>query len=227
MSPSLNPAQRAAVDCRRSACVLAGAGSGKTLTLVEAITSRLETDEGLDVSRVLALTFTDKAAAELRQRLAVSFTARRRQAEAEGLFDRAGFWRTQTARLDRADIGTIHSYALKLVRENAFKLGLPAVPALDPDEARLGRDLEDLFLDWLDQGCPELLRLLKFYTPRTLKEYLALCANRLGSLGLSRLSARAPVAAGEAAAGLAAFGNLARETAELVRGGAIDPQKTY
>ena len=147
MNPTaLNPSQRAVVASRRSACVLAGAGSGKTLTLVEAITSRLEEGwaEGADISQVLALTFTDKAAAELRQRLAGAFAGRRRQAEAEGRPDLVDFWRTQAARLDRADIGTIHSYAFKLVRENAFQLGLPAAPALDPDESRLGGDLAGL-----------------------------------------------------------------------------------
>jgi len=226
---SLNPSQQAAVACRRPACVLAGAGSGKTLTLVEAIASRLESGwaEETDISQVLALTFTDKAAAELRQRLAGAFTGRRREAQAEGRADLADFWRAQAARLDRADIGTIHGYAFKLVRENAFQLGLSAAPTLDPDETRLGRDLDNLFLDWLDQGCPELLRLLKYYPPPALKNLLAVCAARLGSWGLSRLSEPQPVTAEEVAGRLAAFGRLISETADQVRGGAIAPEKNY
>ncbi|MDR2726243.1 MAG: UvrD-helicase domain-containing protein [Candidatus Adiutrix sp.] len=230
MNPTtLNPSQRAVVDCRSPVCVLAGAGSGKTLTLVEAITSRLEEGwaQDADISQVLALTFTDKAAAELRQRLASAFAGRRRRAEAEGRAALVDFWRAQAARLDRADIGTIHSYAFKLVRENAFQLGLPAAPILDPDETRLGRDLGELFLDWLDQGRPELLRLLKYYPPATLKELLAACAARLGSWGLSRLSAPSPVAAGEVEGRLAAFGRLAGVTLERVLDGAIAPDKKY
>ena len=221
----LDQAQLEAAACRQSACVLAGAGSGKTMTLVEAITRRLS-ENSLDVQDILALTFTDKAAAELRRRLADSFAGRRREAEADGLTARADFWRAQAARLDRADIGTIHSFAFKLVRENAFRLGLPAAPELDPDETRLDRDLDDLFLDWLDKGCPELLRLLKYFSPKVLKELLAACAARQGSWGLSRL-APSTGATMEPAGLLDAFGRQVREAADLVRGGAIARGKNY
>ena len=65
----LNDAQRAAVtSAARPLCILAGAGSGKTRVLTRRIAWRAETDD-LDPQHVLALTFTRKAAGELRSRL--------------------------------------------------------------------------------------------------------------------------------------------------------------
>ena len=65
----LNDAQRAAVtSAARPLCILAGAGSGKTRVLTRRIAWRAETDD-LDPEHVLALTFTRKAAGELRSRL--------------------------------------------------------------------------------------------------------------------------------------------------------------
>ncbi len=65
----LNDAQRAAVTSpARPLCILAGAGSGKTRVLTRRIAWRAETDD-LDPGHVLALTFTRKAAGELRSRL--------------------------------------------------------------------------------------------------------------------------------------------------------------
>lgn len=81
--------------------VLAGPGTGKTTTLVEAVVDRVERD-GLDPEQVLVLTFSRRAAAELRDRIAV----------------RLG--RTVREPLAR----TFHSYAFGLLRREAVRDGL-------------------------------------------------------------------------------------------------------
>ncbi|WP_374775712.1 ATP-dependent helicase [Streptomyces sp. NBC_01310] len=68
--PVLDAAQRAVVDhARGPLLVLAGPGTGKTTTLVEAVTARVEA--GTDPARILILTFSRKAAVELRDRAAL------------------------------------------------------------------------------------------------------------------------------------------------------------
>ena len=71
--PALDASQQAVVDHVRAAgcgpaLVLAGPGTGKTTTLVEAVAARVEA--GGDPQRILVLTFSRKAAAELRSRIA-------------------------------------------------------------------------------------------------------------------------------------------------------------
>ena len=67
--PTLDPAQQAVVDhVAGPLLVLAGPGTGKTTTLVEAIVDRIER-RGADPASVLALTFSRKAAEQLRDRV--------------------------------------------------------------------------------------------------------------------------------------------------------------
>lgn len=98
----LSAEQLAALDLRESVALSAGAGSGKTRVLVERYVRALDDVNG-DVDRVLAVTFTDKAAAEMRGRIR------------EKLRRRAG-GSTRDLRLDEAWIGTIHSACLRLLR---------------------------------------------------------------------------------------------------------------
>jgi len=69
-APVLDAAQRRVVEHRGGPLlVLAGPGTGKTTTLVEAVVDRVERD-GVDPEQILVLTFSRRAAAELRQRIA-------------------------------------------------------------------------------------------------------------------------------------------------------------
>ncbi|MGH7529576.1 MAG: ATP-dependent helicase, partial [Gemmatimonadales bacterium] len=101
MTLPLNPAQRAAVDHRGGPLlVLAGAGSGKTRVLTARI-AHLITAHGVHPQRIFAVTFTNKAAGEMRSRVTLLLGA-----------DPRGLW-----------IGTFHSLSARLLRREAGLLG--------------------------------------------------------------------------------------------------------
>lgn len=133
--PELTPSQRAAVDATDALHVVsAGAGSGKTRVLVERIV-RLARD-GVGPSRVLAITFTEKAAAELKHRLVERFRElgmddARRDAEA-------------------AYISTIHGFCARILREWPVEAGIdPGFGILDSIEEEIffEEQLERLYAD--------------------------------------------------------------------------------
>jgi DNA helicase-2/ATP-dependent DNA helicase PcrA len=99
----LNPEQcEAALATEGPVLVLAGAGSGKTRTLVYRI-AHLVRGRGVDPRRILAVTFTNKAAAEMRERV-----ARIVGRDAKGVL-----------------LSTFHSLGARILREHAEKVGLP------------------------------------------------------------------------------------------------------
>ena len=65
----LTPVQRMALDSQRNIAVTASAGAGKTATLVERYIELLRQHPEIGVRQVLAITFTQKAAAEMRERI--------------------------------------------------------------------------------------------------------------------------------------------------------------
>ena len=128
----------------------AGAGTGKTRVLVDRYVRCVLDDElGTgDVRTVAAITFTEKAAGELRQRVREEFEARAAKAAAGSaaadLIERA------LAALDDAPIGTIHGFAGRLLREFPVEAGVdPAFEQLDA----LGSDIERarLWEEWFTE----------------------------------------------------------------------------
>jgi ATP-dependent DNA helicase Rep len=113
MTDTLNPAQQQAVFHVKGPClVLAGAGSGKTRVIVHKIARLLHT--GLKAEQVAAITFTNKAAAEMRERAKALVGAR----AAKGLA-----------------ISTFHSLGVRLLREDGERIGLkPRFSILDSDD---------------------------------------------------------------------------------------------
>ena len=127
---SLTTSQQQAVAARGNVLVMAGAGTGKTKTLVARCLDCLEHDRAA-LDELLIVTFTEAAAAEMRQRLRKSLEEKAAAAPAEN------FWPEQIARFDLAHIGTLHSFCLRLVREHFYELGLdPQLAILDEGEAR-------------------------------------------------------------------------------------------
>ncbi len=120
---------------------MAGAGTGKTRTLVERCLDCLAPD-GAGIDDLLIVTFTEAAAAEMRDRL-------RRAIDERFTASADVFWAGQLARFDLGHIGTLHSFCLKLVREHFHELGLdPRLTLLDEGQSRqLATEILDAQLD--------------------------------------------------------------------------------
>lgn len=112
-------------DTGSSLFVEAGAGSGKTSALVGRIRT-LVLDEGVPLAKIAAVTFTEKAGAELRERLRADLETARR--EARGI-DPHGEASVRADRgledLDSAAIGTLHSFAQRILGRHPVEAGLP------------------------------------------------------------------------------------------------------
>lgn len=128
----LTPEQSVAVTARGNVLLMAGAGTGKTSTLVARVLSHLlDPARPVALDRILMVTFTEAAAAEMRHRVRA-----RLETELAGAGD--GAWLAeQLVRLDSAPIGTLHGFCLRLLREHFHELGLdPQLRVLDTSESR-------------------------------------------------------------------------------------------
>lgn len=158
-------AQRDAIGLRdRRLLVSAGAGTGKTSVLVERIRRRvLDPDDPVDVDRLLVLTFTEAAAAEMRERIG-------RSLEAESARDPANPRpRQQLALLGRSQISTLHAFCLRLIRQYFYRLDLdPAARVLSAHEAGLlEQEVTDaLFEELHEEGDEGFLTLVDRYGGR-------------------------------------------------------------
>jgi ATP-dependent helicase/nuclease subunit A len=120
---------------------MAGAGTGKTKTLVARCLDCIERD-GAGVDELLIVTFTEAAAAELRQRLRRELEKKSADAPDEER------WPRQLALFELAHIGTLHSFCLKLIRGHFYELGLdPQFTVLDDGGTRqlAGETLDEQF----------------------------------------------------------------------------------
>ena len=153
----LTPSQRRAVAARGNVLVMAGAGTGKTKTLVERCLDCL-VNERASLDEILVVTFTEAAAAELKQRLRVSLE-KTLNSQSAGAANPAlageegstfSHLSEQLALFDAAHIGTLHGFCFKLVRGHFYELGLdPQMAMLDEGEARLlaGETLDEALQD--------------------------------------------------------------------------------
>jgi ATP-dependent helicase/nuclease subunit A len=139
----LTTQQSAAVKARGNVLVMAGAGTGKTHTLVARCLD-LICGENVSLDEILIVTFTEAAATEMRQRLR-STLDNSPNSQPSTLNQ---FCSEQLALFDTAHIGTLHGFCFKLVREHFHELGLdPQISILDEGQARLLADetLEEQF----------------------------------------------------------------------------------
>jgi len=167
----VNEQQLAAVEATGEVFVSAGAGTGKTAVLVERF-ARAVCDQGLDVDSILVITYTRRAAGELRTRIRAELARRGRHDLAR--------------ELDGAWISTIHGFCLRLLKAYPFAAGLdPRFRELDDAQgAVLRSEAFERALDaFLTGGEPDRLQLLATYGASGLRRMLTGVYETLRSAG--------------------------------------------
>ena len=124
-----------ALERGKNIIVTAGAGSGKTRTLVARYASLLA--DGLSPRLVVAITFTEKAAREMRSRLRGALL--NLVSKADTLDERA-FWTSLNNQMDSARIGTIHSLCAEILRAHPAEAGVD--PRFDVIDEGLAKTLK-------------------------------------------------------------------------------------
>ena len=155
--------QLKAIETRRcNLLIAAAAGSGKTAVLVERIIRIITNEEDpVDIDRLLVVTFTSAAASEMRERIASAITkALEKSPNSKNL-------QKQLTLLSRANITTMHSFCLDVIKNNFHIIDLdPAFRILDETEGMLLRSevLEELFEDKYENDDKEFLDLVEAYS---------------------------------------------------------------
>ena len=187
------PEQRAAIEHLGGLLLTATAGSGKTSVLAERFV-RAVREDGVDVARILAITFTDKAAAELKARVRARFA---QLGDGERARATEGAW-----------ISTIHAFCARLLRTHALAAGLdPRFSVLDETGARrLAAEAFEAALDDLVAAHgTTALDLIAAYRPGDLRDAILAVHAELRSRGQEqpRLPPAKPAALGPRHAALA------------------------
>lgn len=149
---------RAGQELNTSFALDAGAGTGKTTVLVSRILEAVRTGKS-DLEHIVAITFTEKAAGELKVRLRFELE----QALQQSHGDEETRFRQAIADIERAQVTTIHSFCAALLHERPVEAGVkPDFEVLD----ELGADLliDKVWAEWLagelDHGTPVLGEIL-------------------------------------------------------------------
>jgi ATP-dependent helicase/nuclease subunit A len=167
----VNEQQIAAVEASGEVFVSAGAGTGKTAVLVERFV-RAVCDRGLDVDSILVITYTRRAAGELRTRIRHALTERGRPDLAR--------------ELDGAWISTIHGFCLRLLKSYPFAAGLdPRFRELDDNQGAVLRSeaFQQALGEFCADGEDDRLRLLATYGAAGLRRMLTGVYETLRSAG--------------------------------------------
>ena len=115
-------------DLDRTLFVEAGAGTGKTTALVDRIVELVldpRADQRVGLSQIAAITFTEAAAAELRERIRVKFESRLADARRDGHQEIVTRCEQALQDADIAAISTLHAFAQRLLSEFPVEVGLP------------------------------------------------------------------------------------------------------
>ena len=149
---------RAVEEIGKSVFLEAGAGAGKTRVMVDRIIRTVALSENVQLRDIVAITFTEKAAGELRARIRRALNEELRRAASDDQRDRM---RLALDQVDAAHIETIHSFCSSLIRERPFDARIdPYYEVLA--ELAAGLDFDEAWDEWLwrehDPGTRDALR---------------------------------------------------------------------
>jgi len=130
---SATPEQLEAIETsERALLVEAGAGTGKTWVLVQRFVRLLDQHPDWPLDSIVAITYTEKAAREMRTRVRQALERRAAERPADPL------WQARRRELERLQVSTIHSLCARILRENAIAAELdPRFGVLDESQAGL------------------------------------------------------------------------------------------
>ncbi len=167
--------QQQVIDTRgRNLLVSAAAGSGKTAVLVERIIQMVtDPEHPVDIDRLLVMTFTNAAAAEMRERIADALEKRLEECPGDRNLER------QTTLIHHAQITTIDSFCLRLLREHFHELDIdPGFRIGDEGELLLIKSdvMKELLEDYYGRNDPRFFRFVDMYasgkTDSGLEDYI-------------------------------------------------------
>ena len=139
--------------------VSAAAGSGKTSVLVERIVNKIIND-GVDIDKILVVTFTNAAASEMRQRLMDAIYKKIDENPNDDNLQR------QLMLINKANISTIHSFCLNVIRNNFFEIGISNnFRVADSTEIEIMKQevIEDIFDNEYENQNEDFTKLLEKY----------------------------------------------------------------
>lgn len=160
MSNQWTKEQLSAIETRNTnLLVSAAAGSGKTAVLVERIIQRITKDQ-VDIDALLVMTFTNAAAAEMRERIGEAVIKALEEDSGNRNLER------QLTLLNRSSIMTIHSFCLEVIRSHFHEIGLdPGFRIADETEGAIMREeaLEEALEESYEIGSKEFISLVDAY----------------------------------------------------------------
>ena len=139
------PEQSIAIDAQGKVIVSASAGSGKTTVMIEKIIRQITSGVGVD--EILAVTFTNKAAASMKEKLCRAIIEEINKPTTSPAKRNA--LKAQLALVPTADISTIHSYCAKVIRSHFYVAGVDSSFRVIGGDDADGRALKNAALDEL------------------------------------------------------------------------------
>ncbi len=140
--------------------VAAAAGSGKTAVLVERIINKV-INEGVDIDKILVVTFTNAAASEMRERILDAIYSKIEENPDDTNMQK------QLSLINKASICTIHSFCLDVIRNNFYELDISAnFRVADTSEIEMIKQevIEDIFEEKYIDNNKDFLELVDIYT---------------------------------------------------------------
>ena len=156
MSVKWTEEQQKVIDLRdRNILVSAAAGSGKTAVLVERIIRKItEEPRSVDVDRLLIVTFTEAAAAEMKERIGAAIEQKLKERPGDTRLEQ------QATLIHSAEITTIHSFCLSVIKDHFHVIGIdPGFRIAEEGELKLLKQdvLDEMLEEYYAEGGEEFL----------------------------------------------------------------------